>query len=45
MFAADYPFESAPEIGEFLDHTPLPEPLRADIAFGNAVKYFGLPSP
>jgi 2,3-dihydroxybenzoate decarboxylase len=45
MFAADYPFESAPEVGEFLDKTPLAESLRADIAFGNAMKYFGLPKP
>ena len=43
MFAADYPFESAQEAGEFLDHVPLAEPLRADIAFGNAAKYLGLP--
>src|SRR6202049_2875752 len=27
MFAADYPFEAAEEAGEFLDHTPLAEPL------------------
>jgi 2,3-dihydroxybenzoate decarboxylase len=45
MFAADYPFEVAAEAGEFLDHTPLPEQTRADIAYGNAVKYFGLPKP
>ena len=32
MFAADYPFESAQEAGEFMDHVPLAEPLRADIA-------------
>jgi 2,3-dihydroxybenzoate decarboxylase len=43
MFAADYPFESIPEAGAFLDETPLAEPVRADIAFGNAVRYFGLP--
>ncbi len=45
MFAADYPFESAHEAGEFLDETPLPEPVREDIAFGNAVRYLGLPKP
>jgi 2,3-dihydroxybenzoate decarboxylase len=45
MFAADYPFESAPEIGEFLDGTPLSETLRADIAYASATKYFGLPQP
>jgi 2,3-dihydroxybenzoate decarboxylase len=44
MFAADYPFESAQEAGEFMDHTPLAEQLRADIAFGNAARYLGLPS-
>jgi 2,3-dihydroxybenzoate decarboxylase len=43
MFAADYPFESAQEAGEFLDHVPLTEPLRRDIAFDNAAKYLGLP--
>jgi 2,3-dihydroxybenzoate decarboxylase len=42
MFAADYPFESAQEAGEFLDHVKLAEPLRADIAFNNAAKYLGL---
>ena len=45
MFAADYPFESAHEAGEFLDETPLPESVREDIAFGNAVRYLGLPEP
>ena len=42
MFAADYPFESAQEAGEFLDHVKLAEPLRSDIAFNNAAKYLGL---
>ena len=42
MFAADYPFESAREAGDFLDHVPLPEALRADIASNNAAKYLGL---
>jgi predicted TIM-barrel fold metal-dependent hydrolase len=42
MFAADYPFESAQEAGEFLDHTALAEPLRADIAFNNAARYLDL---
>jgi 2,3-dihydroxybenzoate decarboxylase len=45
MFAADYPFESAHEAGEFLDETPLPEPGREAIAFGNAASYLGLPKP
>src|ERR1700722_5865522 len=43
MFAADYPFESAQEAGEFLDHVSLADPQRQDIAFGNAAKYLGLP--
>ena len=43
MFAADYPFESAQEAGEWLDHVPLAEPLRKDIAYGNAARYLGLP--
>lgn len=42
MFAADYPFESAQEAGEFLDHVKLAEPLRADIAFNNAARYLSL---
>jgi 2,3-dihydroxybenzoate decarboxylase len=42
MFAADYPFEAAEEAGEFLDHAPLTDEVRADIAFNNAAKYFGL---
>jgi 2,3-dihydroxybenzoate decarboxylase len=43
MFGADYPFESAQEAGEFLDHTPLAEPVRTDVAYGNAARYLGLP--
>jgi len=43
MFAADYPFESAQEAGEFLDHVPLAERVREDIAFNNAVRLLGLP--
>ena len=43
MFGADYPFESAQEAGEFLDRVPLAEPLRQDIASGNAARYLGLP--
>jgi 2,3-dihydroxybenzoate decarboxylase len=42
MFAADYPFESAPEAGEFLDEVPLAEPIREKIAFGNAEKLLNL---
>jgi 2,3-dihydroxybenzoate decarboxylase len=42
MFAADYPFESADEAAEFIDHAPLPDDVRADICFNNAEKYFGL---
>ncbi|MGB7177260.1 MAG: amidohydrolase family protein, partial [Xanthobacteraceae bacterium] len=42
MFAADYPFEAAEEAGEFLDHAPLTDKVRADIAVNNAVKCFGL---
>ena len=36
MFGADYPFESAQEAGEFLDHVPLATQLRDDIACNNA---------
>src|ERR1700723_212059 len=42
MFGADYPFESAAEAGEFLDHVPLADAVRDDIAFNNAVRYLGL---
>ncbi|MEI9804232.1 MAG: amidohydrolase family protein [Pseudolabrys sp.] len=42
MFAADYPFESAEEAGHFMDTVPLDESLRADVAYNNAAKLFGL---
>jgi 2,3-dihydroxybenzoate decarboxylase len=45
MFAADYPFEQAAEAGEFLDQTQLPDPVREDIAFKNAVRDLELPLP
>jgi 2,3-dihydroxybenzoate decarboxylase len=45
MFGADYPFESAQEAGEFLDHTPLTDTVREDIASGNAVRHLGLAKP
>ncbi len=45
MFAADHPFEAAQEAGEFLDHVPLAETVRADIAVNNAVRLLGLPKP
>ena len=43
MFAADHPFETAHEAGEWLDAVPLAEDLRADVAFNNAARYLGLP--
>ena len=43
VFAADYPFESAEEAGHWMDGVPLDEQVRADIAFNNAVRLFGLP--
>jgi 2,3-dihydroxybenzoate decarboxylase len=43
MFAADHPFEEAKEAGEFMDHVPLADALRQDIASGNAARYLGLP--
>ncbi len=43
MFGADYPFESAQEAGEFLDHTPLSLAVREDVASGNAARHLGLP--
>jgi 2,3-dihydroxybenzoate decarboxylase len=42
MFAADYPFESAKEAAEFIDHVPLAEDVRADICFNNAAKLLRL---
>ena len=42
MFAADHPFESAQEAGEFMDHTPLVDSVREDIAFNNAARHLGL---
>jgi len=43
MFAADHPFETAREAGEFLDHVALGENIRQDIAYNNAAKHLGLP--
>jgi 2,3-dihydroxybenzoate decarboxylase len=44
MFAADHPFEAAQEAGEFMDHVPLADAVRADVAFNNAARYLGLPA-
>src|ERR1700693_5758425 len=44
MFAADHPFETAQEAGEFMDHVPLADAVRADVAFNNAARYLGLPA-
>jgi 2,3-dihydroxybenzoate decarboxylase len=43
MFAADYPFESAQEAAEFIDHAPIADDVRADICFNNAAKLLRLP--
>jgi len=45
LFAADYPFENAEEAGRFLDAVRLDEGARADIAYRNAMRLFGLPQP
>jgi len=42
MFAADFPFESAEESAEFIDHAPLAADVRNDICFNNAARLFGL---
>ncbi len=42
MFGADYPFESTEEAGHFLDTAALPDKVREDICFNNAVKYLKL---
>jgi 2,3-dihydroxybenzoate decarboxylase len=43
MFAADYPFETVQEAAHFIDTVAIDERSREAIAFGNAVRYFGLP--
>jgi 2,3-dihydroxybenzoate decarboxylase len=40
MFSADYPFDWPG--CDFIDTVPLDEGVRADIAFNNAAKLFGL---
>jgi 2,3-dihydroxybenzoate decarboxylase len=42
MFAADYPFESAQEAGEFIDRVTIAESVRRAIAANNAAKHLGL---
>jgi 2,3-dihydroxybenzoate decarboxylase len=42
MFAADYPFEDAEEAGHFMDAVTLSDAERADVAYNNAAKLFGL---
>ena len=42
MFAADYPFEDAVEAGHWMDSVAIDESLRADVAYNNAAKLFGL---
>ena len=43
MFAADYPFEQAEEAGHWMDHVPLSDAERADIAHNNAKRHLRLP--
>jgi 2,3-dihydroxybenzoate decarboxylase len=42
MFSSDYPFESTEEAGRFMDQIALPEEVRADIAFNNAMGILNL---
>ncbi len=42
MFSADYPFEDAGEAGHFMDTVAIGEQERADVAYTNAAKVFGL---
>jgi 2,3-dihydroxybenzoate decarboxylase len=44
MFAADYPFESAEEAAEFIDHAPIADDVRQAICFDNAAKLLRLPT-
>jgi 2,3-dihydroxybenzoate decarboxylase len=45
MFAADYPFESTQEAGQFLDEVPLAPGVREAIAFKNAASRLGFAPP
>jgi hypothetical protein len=45
MFAADYPFESVQEAGQFLDEVAPEQGVRECIAFRNAVSRLGLAPP
>jgi 2,3-dihydroxybenzoate decarboxylase len=45
MFAADYPFESVEEAGQFLDEVPIGDSVRADIAYRTAASRLGLAAP
>lgn len=42
MFSADYPFEDAAEAGHFMDTVAISDTERADVAYNNAAKVFGL---
>jgi 2,3-dihydroxybenzoate decarboxylase len=42
MFSADYPFEDAVGAGHWMDTVAIDEGLRADVAYNNAAKLFGL---
>ena len=42
MFSADHPFEDAVEAAHFMDTVALPEDERADVAYNNAARLFGL---
>ncbi len=42
MFASDYPFEDAEEAGHFMDTVALSDSERADVAYNNAARMFGL---
>ncbi len=42
MFAADYPFEDMAEAGHFMDTVAISDSERADVAYNNAVRLFGL---
>src|SRR5262249_49483771 len=44
MFATDYAFEPPDEASTFIDRVSVPENVRADICFNNAVRLLGLPA-
>src|SRR5580700_3979171 len=45
MFSADYPFESSDEASTFIDQVSLPDNVRADICYRNAMRLLRIKEP